>query len=74
MYNTVYIGQVQPSLLSNVESIVKNSRRWLNAKSETFSTLIGEDCTRKEVVLSHAVCPAVIVIAIVSSVLEGGAV
>ena len=73
MQETIQIGQVQPSMLSNVESIVKNCKAWLGAKSDTFSALCGEDFTHKEVLLAHAACMLLIVICGVAEWLEGGA-
>lgn len=69
MQETIQIGQVQPSMLSNVESIVKNCKAWLDAKSDTFSALCGEDFTHKEVLLAHAACMLLIVICGLSSYL-----
>ena len=73
MQQKIQIGQVQPSVLSIFESIVKNSKVWLNAKSKTFSALCGEDFTHKEVLLAHAACMLLIVICGVAGWLEGGA-
>lgn len=73
MQQTIQIGQVQPSVLSIVESIVKNSKVWLGAKSKTFSALCGEDFTHKEVLLAHAACVLLIVACGVAEWLGGGA-
>ena len=73
MQQTIQLGQVQPSVLSNVERIVKNCKAWLNAKSETFSALCGEKFTHKEVLLAHAACVLLIVVCGVAEWLEGGA-
>ena len=73
MRQTIQMGQVQPSVLSVVESIVKNCKMWLGAKSKTFSSLCGEDFTHKEVLLAHAACMLLIVICGVAGWLEGGA-
>jgi hypothetical protein len=73
MQQTIQIGQVQPSVLSIVGSIVKNCKAWLSAKSETFSALCGEDFTRKEVLIAHAACALLIVACGVADWLEGGA-
>ena len=72
MQETIQIGQVQPSMLSNVESIVKNCKMWLGAKSKTFSALCGEDVTHKEVIIAHAACMLLIVVCGVAAWLEGG--
>lgn len=74
MQQSIQIGQVQPSVLSIVESIVKNSKVWLGAKSKTFSALCGEDFTHKEVLIAHAACALLIVACGVAEWLEGGAV
>lgn len=73
MQQTIQIGQVQPSVLSIFESIVKNSKVWLGAKSKTFSALCGEDFTHKEVLLAHAACVLLIVVCGVAEWLGGGA-
>lgn len=73
MQRTIQIGQVQPSVLSKVESSVKNCKEWLNAKSETFSALCGEEFTRKEVLIAHAACVLLVVACGVAEWLEGGA-
>ena len=73
MQQTIQIGQVQPSVLSNVGKTVKNCKAWIGAKSETFSALCGEDFTHKEVLLAHAACVLLIVACGVAGRLEGGA-
>lgn len=73
MQQTIQIGQVQPSVLSIVESIVKNSKAWLGAKSKTFSALCGEEFTHKEVLLANAACVLLIVVCGVAEWLGGGA-
>lgn len=73
MQQTIRIGQVQPSVLSIFESIVKNSKVWLDAKSKTFSALCGEDFTHQEVLIAHAACVLLIVACGVAEWLEGGA-
>lgn len=60
-------------MLSIVESIVKNSKVWLGAKSKTFSALCGEEFTHKEVLLAHAACVLFIVVCGVAEWLKGGA-
>ena len=59
--------------LSGVEGFVKNCKEWLNAKSETFSALCGENFTRREVLMAHAACAAIVVACGVAEWLEGGA-
>lgn len=74
MNQTIRLGQVvQPSMLSRVESIVKNCKEWLSARSKTFSALCGEDFTHKEVLLANAACVLLIVACGVAEWLEGGA-
>lgn len=73
MQQTIKFGQVQPSVLSIFESIVKNCKVWLNAKSKTFSALCGEDFTHKEVLLAHAVVIVLLFVAGIAGALEGGA-
>ena len=74
MQNVIQLGQVQPSVLSRVvEGIVKNWKAWLSAKSETFSSLCGEDFTHREVLLANLVAVAFIIIIGVAGWLEGGA-
>ena len=72
MQQTIQNGQVQPSVLSIVESIVKICKEWLNAKSKTFSALCGEDFTHKEVIIAHAAFMLLIVVCGVAAWLEGG--
>ena len=73
MQQTIKFGQVQPSVLSIFECIVKNCKVWLNAKSKTFSALCGEEFTHKEVLLAHAACVLLIMACGVAGWLEGGA-
>ena len=72
MRQTIQMGQVQPSVLSVVESIVKNCKMWFGAKSKTFSALCGEDFTHKEVIIAHAALMLLIVVCGVAAWLEGG--
>jgi len=60
-------------MLSRVESIVKNCKEWLGARSKTFSVLCGEEFTHKEVLLAHAACVLLIVACGVAEWLGGGA-
>ena len=43
MQTTMQFGQVQPSILSNVESVVKNLKAWWNARSESMTALCATD-------------------------------
>jgi hypothetical protein len=54
MQQTIQFGQVQPSIVSRFGTIVKNLERWYRAKSETYSTLCGEEFTHGEVINVHA--------------------
>ncbi len=72
MQQTIQLGQVQPSVLSNAERTVKNWRAWWNAKSETMSEMIGEDCTHGEVVLTNLVFTAgMMAVAILGTMIGG---
>lgn len=73
MRQTIQMGQVQPSVLSVVEGIVKNCKMWLGAQSKTFSALCGEDVTHKEVIIANAAFMLLIVVCGVAAWLEGGA-
>ena len=78
MQQTLLAGQVQPTILSNVGSIVKNWKAWCNARSETFTSLCatesGESFTHGEVVETVAGLMAVLITIGVAAWLEGGAV
>lgn len=41
------------TILSSLESIVKNCKEWLNAKSESFSLIMEESVTRIQVLRFH---------------------
>lgn len=71
MNNVIQIGQVQPSVLSNVERTVKNLKAWLSAKSPSFSALAGEDVSRADVVKAHLYLFIVFVIGVVVSQMGG---
>ena len=76
MQQTIQIGQVQPSVLSSVEGIVKNLKAWLSAKSETFTALCGTEgdvFTHGDVVKAHLYLLGVFVLMCVAGWLEGGA-
>ena len=66
MQQTIQLGQVRPSVLSNVERTVKNLETWWNATSETFTQLCatdeGEVFTHGEVVKAHLVLAAVLML------------
>ncbi len=67
MQQTIQIGQVvQPSVLSSVESIVKNCKAWWNARSKSFTALCatdeGEVFTHGDVVKVHLALAAVIIL------------
>lgn len=53
MQTTIHLGQVQPSAISRVETVVKNIKLWWQAKSDSFSLLAGEDFTHGQVVLAN---------------------
>ena len=72
MQQTIQIGQVQPSVLSNAERTVKNWRAWWSAKSVSMSEMIGEDCTHGEVVLTNLVFTAgMMAVAILGAMIGG---
>ena len=71
MRQTIKMGQGQPSVLY-VDSLVKEAKMWLGAKSKTFSALCGEDFTHKEVIIAHAALMLLIVVCGVAAWLEGG--
>lgn len=66
MQTTMQFGQVQPSILSNVESVVKNLKAWWNARSESFTALCatdeGEVLSHGDVVKAHLWLAAVIIL------------
>lgn len=66
MQKAIEIGQVRPSVLTNVERTVKNLKVWWNATSETFTRLCatdeGEVFTHGEVVKAHLVLAAVLML------------
>ena len=76
MQQTIQLGQVQPSMLSQLKAIVKNLREWLNAKSETFTALCGSEgdvFTHGDVVKAHLGVLAFLIILGMAGWLEGGA-
>ena len=60
-------------MLSIVESIVKNSREWLSAKSETFTSLCateeGEEFSHGDVVKAHLALAIVLIVIGIGGVL-----
>jgi len=50
MQQTINVGQVQPSVLSSVESDVKNLKVWWNTTSKSFTALCA---TEKDEVFTH---------------------
>jgi hypothetical protein len=81
MQQTIQLGQVQPSVLPQVEAAVKNLceqvAAWWNTKNVTFTRLFateeGEVFTHGQVVLAHLGMAAFIIILGVAGWLEGGA-
>lgn len=53
MQTTIHLGQVQPTTLSGVETVVKSIKLWWQAKSDSFSLLAGEEFTHGQVVLAN---------------------
>jgi hypothetical protein len=56
MQQTIKLGQVRPSVLSNVERTAKNFNAWWNSTSKTFTSLTGTEgdtFTHGNVVLAH---------------------
>ena len=81
MQQTIQLGQVQPSVLSNAERTVKNWREelshnlvtWLATKNEWFSAFTGEEVTNKHVALAHLYMVALVGALLLAGWLEGGA-
>lgn len=72
MQTVMEFGQVQPSMLPNAESIVKNWKAWWNARSETFTVLCsteGDVFTHGDVVKAHLWLIAVLTIIGIGGVL-----
>ena len=72
MQQTIQLGQVQPTVLSNAERTVKNWRAWWSAKSETMSEMIGEDCTHGEVVVTNLVFTIGVMAVAIAGTMIGG--
>ena len=64
MQQTIQLGQVQPSVLSRVESAVENLKVWWSATSKSFTALCatdeGEVFTHGDVVKAHLALAAVL--------------
>ena len=77
MQQTIRIGRVQPSILSRLESFVKNCKSvivgWFGTKSNFFSSLCGESVSNGTVVAAHAVVIVLLFVAGIAGALEGGA-
>ena len=81
MQQTIQLGQVRPSVLSNVGRTVKNWREelshnlvtWLATKNEWFSAFTGETVTNKHVLLAHLYMVALVGVLLLAGWLEGGA-
>ena len=66
MQQTIQIGQVQPSVLSKVESTVENLKVWWNTTSKSFTALCatekGEVFTHGDVVKAHLALALVLIL------------
>ncbi len=73
--NDVSIGWAlrQSNPAEALDRCFENVRRWGARKSETFSSLCGEEFTNKEVVLTHVACVLLVLACGVAEWLEGGA-
>ncbi len=55
--------------MNSCAQLASSLQEWWYAKSESFSELVGEDCTHREVVISHLVFTAgVVAVAIVGTI------
>lgn len=72
MNQTIQLGQVRPSVLSNVGRTVKNWKVWWSAKSEAMSEMIGEDCTHGEVVVTNLVFTIGVMAVAIAGTMIGG--
>lgn len=72
MVTTTIRRSSERTILSNMESTVKNCKQWLRAKSETFSALCGEEFTHQEVIIAHAACVLLIVVCCMAELIEKG--
>lgn len=77
MQQTLQLGQVQPSVLSRVESAVENLKVWWSATSKSFTALCatekGESFTHGQVVLANLGVAVFLIFLFVAGWLEGGA-
>lgn len=77
MQQTIRLGQVQPSVLSRVESAVENLKVWWSTTSKSFTDLCateeGEVFTHGDVVKAHLGVLLFMFILGVAGWLEGGA-
>ena len=81
MQQTILIGQVRPSVLSNLERTVKNRSvelghdlaTWLSSRNEWFSAFTQEEVTNRHVALAHLYMAVLVVACMVAGWLEGGA-
>ena len=66
MQQTIQLGQVQPSVLSRVESAVENLKVWWSATSNSFTALCatdeGEVFAHGDVVKAHLALAAVLIL------------
>ena len=66
MQQTIQLGQVRPSVLSRVESAVKNMKVWWSATSKSFTALCAteedEVFTHGDVVKAHLALAAVLIL------------
>ncbi len=66
MQQTIQLGQVQPSVLSRLESAVENLKVWWGATSKSFTALCatdeGEVFTHGDVVKAHLALAAVLIL------------
>ena len=69
MQQTMQLGQVQPTVLSRVESAVKNLKAWWNARSESMTALCatdeGEVFSHGDVVKAHLWLAALIILIVI---------
>ncbi|MCR4602448.1 MAG: hypothetical protein K5683_02795 [Prevotella sp.] len=65
MNASMTVRRTRPSLLSSLESIVKDCKAWLNAESQTFTAICGEDkevYTHMDVLKANAALLIVLII------------
>ena len=66
MQQTIQLGQVQPSVLSNLERTVENLKVWWKTASNSFTALCatdeGEVFTHGDVVKAHLALAAVLIL------------